>query len=218
MNRYEPNDHERAELYDKPKQMPDGSLYAIVRNQGRFSTKFQLADYPFDKQFLTVVMEDTVSSEDTQVYVPDPDGSVSLDPEITLPGFKVVKPVMRITSNTYPTNFGDLAEPQGDTYSRVTLSVPVTRPLMAMSVKTFVPIVLIVICCVRILRAAALRRGPHRSRHHGVVDSGRVAAHFERHAARRRLPDDARQDLSPCLRVHHRRLGASGADVMVRRR
>jgi len=53
---------------------------------------------------------------------------------------------MRITSNTYPTNFGDLAEPQGDTYSRVTLSVPVTRPLMAMSVKTFVPIVLIVIC------------------------------------------------------------------------
>lgn len=55
--------------------MPDGSLYAIVRNQG----KFQLAD--FDTQFLTVVMKDTVSSEDTQVYVPDPDGSVSLDPK-----------------------------------------------------------------------------------------------------------------------------------------
>jgi hypothetical protein len=146
MNRYDPNDHERAELYEKPKQMPDGSLYAIVRNQGRFSTKFQLADYPFDTQFLTVVMEDTVSSEDTQDYVPDPDGSVSLDPEIALPGFKVGKPVMRITSNPYQTNFGDLAEPQGDTYSRVTLSVPVTRPLMAMSVKTFVPIVLIVIC------------------------------------------------------------------------
>ena len=48
MNRYDPKDHERAELYDKPKQMPDGSLYAIVRNQGRFSTKFQLAEYPFD--------------------------------------------------------------------------------------------------------------------------------------------------------------------------
>jgi hypothetical protein len=48
MNRYDPNDHERAELYDKPKQIPDGSLYAIVRNQGRFSTKFQLAEYPFD--------------------------------------------------------------------------------------------------------------------------------------------------------------------------
>ena len=45
MNRYDPNDHERDELYDKPKQMPDGSLYAIIRNQGRFSTRFQLAGY-----------------------------------------------------------------------------------------------------------------------------------------------------------------------------
>ncbi len=35
MNRYDPNDHQRDELYDKPKQMPDGSLYAIIRNQGR---------------------------------------------------------------------------------------------------------------------------------------------------------------------------------------
>jgi hypothetical protein len=34
-------------------------LYAIVRKQGRFSTKFQLAEYPFDTQFLNVVMEDT---------------------------------------------------------------------------------------------------------------------------------------------------------------
>jgi hypothetical protein len=32
MNRYDPNDHQRDELYDKPKQMPDGSLYAIIRN------------------------------------------------------------------------------------------------------------------------------------------------------------------------------------------
>src|SRR5262249_32442567 len=145
--------------------------------------------------------------------------SVSLDPEITLPGFKVGKPTMRISSNAYPTNFGDLAEPQGDTYSRVTCRFPVSRPLMAMSVKTFVPIVFDRdLRCVRILRAAALRRGPHRARYHGVVDSGRVAAHFERHASRSRLSGDARQDLSPRLRVHHRCLGESGADLMARGR
>lgn len=91
-------------------------------------------------------MEDTIASEDTQIYVPDPSNSLGLDPQITLPGFKVGKPEMRIVSNTYPTNFGDLAVPQRDTYSRVVLSVPVARPLMAMSVKTFVPIGLIVIC------------------------------------------------------------------------
>jgi hypothetical protein len=146
MNRYDPDDHVRAELYAKPKEMPDGSLYAIVRNQGRFSTKFQLEDYPFDTQFLTVVMEDTISGEDAQVYVPDPDGSIGLDPEITLPGFRVGKPKMQIISNTYPTNFGDLSDPEATAYSRLMLSIPVTRPVMAMSVKTFVPIVLIVVC------------------------------------------------------------------------
>jgi hypothetical protein len=134
---------------------------------------------------------------------------------MTLPSFKVGKPIMPITSNTYPTNFGDLADPQGNTYSRVNLSVPVTRH-MAMSVKTFVPIVLIVICAAFVFFVR-----PHYAEGRIGLDitallTGRVAAHFERHAARRRLPDDPRQDLSPRLRVHHRRLGASSTDVMAR--
>jgi hypothetical protein len=182
--------------------MPDGSLYAIIRNQGRFSTKFQLADYPFDTQFLTVAMEDTIASEDTQIYVPDPSGSLGLDPEITLPGFKVGKPEMRIVSNTYPTNFG--------------ASDPVARPLMAMSVKTFVPIVLIVICAALVFFVR-----PHYVE--GRIGLGITALltlvalqHVERHAPRCRLFDDARQDLSPRLRVHHRGIGAGGLDVMAR--
>ena len=145
MNRYASDDNVREELYAKPQIMPDGSLYAIVRYQGRFSTKFELETYPFDTQHLTVVMEDTISGADKQVYVPDSDG-VSLDPDITLPGFKVGKPTMRIADNTYPTNFGDLSEPEADAYSRVIISVPVTRPVVAMSIKTFVPIALIVVC------------------------------------------------------------------------
>ncbi len=217
MNRYDPNDHQRDELYDKPKQMPDGSLYAIIRNQGRFSTKFQLADYPFDTQFLTVAMEDTIASEDTQIYVPDPSNSLGLDPQITLPGFKVGKPEMRIVSNTYPTNFGDLAVPQGDTYSRVVLSVPVARPLMAMSVKTLVPIGLIVICAALVFFVRPhYVEGPHRAWHHRVFDARRAATHVERDAPRCRLFDDARQDLSSCLRVHNRVIGAGGLDVMAR--
>ncbi len=146
MNRYASDDNVREELYDKPLDMPDGSLYAIIRYQGKFSTNFALENYPFDKQFLTVVMEDSLSGSDKQVYVPDGDPAVTLDPEITLPGFKVGKPTIGLAANTYPTNFGDLSEPNADTYSRLTLSVPVTRPVVAMSVKTFVPIVLIVVC------------------------------------------------------------------------
>jgi hypothetical protein len=146
MNRYASDDNQRNELYEKPQVMPDGSLYAIVRYQGRFSTNFALENYPFDKQALTVEMEDTVSGADQEVYVPDGENAVMLDPEITLPGFKVGKPAVSVSVNTYPTNFGDISEPGGDTYSRLTLSIPVTRPVVAMSIKTFVPIALIVIC------------------------------------------------------------------------
>jgi hypothetical protein len=53
---------------------------------------------------------------------------------------------MTVSSNAYPTNFGDLSEPEATDYSRLNIAVPVTRPIVAMSIKTFVPILLIVIC------------------------------------------------------------------------
>jgi hypothetical protein len=67
MNRYASDDNLREELYDKPETMPDGSLYTIIRYQGKFSTNFALENYPFDTQVLTVVMEDTVSGADKEV-------------------------------------------------------------------------------------------------------------------------------------------------------
>lgn len=146
MNRYASDDNVREALYETPKEMPDGGLYSIIRYQGRFATKFPLEQYPFDTQLLTVAMEDTVASTGAQVYVPDGEHPVSLDPVITLPGFTVGTPTMRVVSNTYPTNFGDQSAPKAETYSRIVVTVPVSRPVVAMSLKTFVPIALIVVC------------------------------------------------------------------------
>jgi hypothetical protein len=146
MNRFASDDNWRQDLYPEPQEMPDGSLYSIVRYQGHFSTKFPLEAYPFDTQVLKVIMEDTVSGAASLMYVPDGKHPVTLDPVITLPGFTVGKPTMRIIINTYPTNFGDLSVGEAEPYSRIILSVPVTRPVIAMSLKTFVPIALIVVC------------------------------------------------------------------------
>ncbi|MGV1014171.1 MAG: hypothetical protein ACOYB4_04300, partial [Methyloceanibacter sp.] len=119
---------------------------AIVRYQGLFSTKFYLGYYPFDTQFLKVVMEDTVSGALRQVYIPDGEINVAMNPAVTLPGFTVGTPTMDIVDHTYPTNFGDLSQPNAETYSRIVLAIPVTRPALPMSLKTFVPILLIVAC------------------------------------------------------------------------
>ena len=80
MNRYASDDNVREALYEQPKEMPDGSLYSIIRYQGRFAAKFPLEKYPFDTQLLTVAMEDTVSGAAKQVYVPDGETPVTLNP------------------------------------------------------------------------------------------------------------------------------------------
>jgi hypothetical protein len=133
-------------LYEKPEAMPDGSLYSIIRYRGRFSAKFRLDAYPFDTQVLKVVLEDTILGVDQLLYIPDKFPSVMLDSGITLPGFSVGKPTMLIGENIYPTNFGDLSEPNYETFSRVALSIPVTRPTVSLSIKLFLPIALVVIC------------------------------------------------------------------------
>jgi neurotransmitter-gated ion-channel len=146
MNRFASDDNRRDALTEEPEVMPDGSRYSIIRYQGLFSTKFPLEAYPFDTQNLNVIMEDTLAGAAEQVYVPEGAAPVLVDPVITLPGFRVGKPTMRIVTNTYPTNFGDLSVGEADPYSRVIVSIPVTRPAVAMSLKTFVPILLIVVC------------------------------------------------------------------------
>ena len=146
MNRFASDDNLRESLTEEPVELPGGGYYSILRYQGLFSTKFQLETFPFDTQHLTVIMEDTLTGASDQVYVPDGKTPVIVDPVITLPGFHVGTPTTKITTNTYPTNFGDPSVPDAEAYSRIIVSVPVTRPMVAMSIKTFVPIALIVAC------------------------------------------------------------------------
>ena len=39
--------------------LPDGTLYQVIRNQGKFNTKLPLERYPFDTQHLTMTFEDS---------------------------------------------------------------------------------------------------------------------------------------------------------------
>ncbi len=150
MNRYAPADHERDAGYEEPQKMPDGSLYAIVRNQGRFSTKLILERYPFDRQELKVVIEDSTGGITNQVFVAD-SVRVAINEAVSVPGFRLGIPRLEINANSYPTNFGDLTVGEAESYSRATIVIPIERPLFALSVKTFLPILLILACASLVL-------------------------------------------------------------------
>jgi hypothetical protein len=193
MNRFAGGDNVRELVYDEPQKLPDGSLYSFVRYQGFFSTKFNLETYPFDSQYLTVVMEDSISDISDEVYAPDGKNSIAIDPEITLPGFKVGKPEMKITTNIYPTNFGYfdaaggrcLLKNHADDPGDATGPRPVAQDLRADPADRSMRFA-------RLLHTPDLRRSPHRSRHHGVADAGCPPADSNFIAPRSRVCNDDR--------------------------
>ena len=122
MNRYASDSNIRDELYDKPKPMPTAASIpssAIRASSPPSSSSRNIPSTPRT----VVVMEDTVSAADAQIYVAEQNGGVTINPDITLPGFKVGKPEIHIIERAYPTNFGDLDEPEATDYSRLMLTI-----------------------------------------------------------------------------------------------
>lgn len=131
--------------YEEPEELPSGELYQVVRVQGRFSKKLPLYNYPFDRQTLQVVFEDSVDEAAKMVFVVD-EGSPTLDPKLQLPGFQIGTPTLAIAPHTYPTRFGDTSTATASTYSRATLEIPISRPPLTYGIKLLLPVVCVILC------------------------------------------------------------------------
>jgi len=146
MNFHDPEAHIESVTYDEPEVMEDdGSFYQVIRHQGAFSTAMPLSKYPFDSQVLKFIIEDAEFGDEEVRYVPDPDG-VSINSELTLPGYNIGDVRMRIYPKSYPTTFGDLNNPETAAYSRVVFEVPITRPWQYGVFKLILPVLIILVC------------------------------------------------------------------------
>lgn len=144
-NPYELWGHSTKPNYEKTVRLPNGEYYQAVRTHGRFSQKFALDNYPFDRQELEVLIEDSRYEANLIRFVPDKN-SISINPSLRLPGFAIGKPTLTIVEHEYATNFGDLRLSGGNaTFSRVRVVLPLNRPFMPYAVKFLLPI-LCVIC------------------------------------------------------------------------
>lgn len=124
-----------------------GELYKVFRVQGRFSKKLPLYNYPYDKQKLAILFEDTSSTADDIVYVPDTN-PIAINPNIQLPGYRIGTPTLRTEIRQYPTSFGDPRLPAGtfENYARGIVEIPIERPALAYSIKLLAPIFCVIIC------------------------------------------------------------------------
>ena len=141
MNAFELWGHILTYETEEPEKLPDGSLYQVVRNQGKFNAKLPLGRYPFDTQDLVVAIENTTADNSEVVFVPDR-RPIALSDDLTLPGWKFEEPSLEVVGNRYATDFGD---PSADdpVYSHVVISVPVVRPRGPYAVKLFLPMLLV---------------------------------------------------------------------------
>ena len=141
MNAFELWGHILTYETDKPEKLPDGTLYQVVRNQGKFNAKLPLGRYPFDEQDLVVAIEDSDFDNRDLVFVPDR-RPIALSDDLTLPGWNFDEPTLEVVDNRYSTDFGDPGadDPQ---FSRVVITVPVVRPYGTYSVKLFLPMLLV---------------------------------------------------------------------------
>lgn len=134
--------HNRVLVSPKPEKLPNGDYHQVLRVQGRFSQKLPLNDYPFDRQTLTVEVEDAGLGLSNLVYDAV---EVKVNPDLMLPGFKIGTATFKALAHRYPTDFGDTRNPE-PAYSRLVLSLPMTRPALAYSVKLLLPIFCVIFC------------------------------------------------------------------------
>ena len=125
----------------KPEVLPDGTYYQVLRNQGKFNTKLPLERYPFDTQHLRVLIEDSAADERELVYVPD-DDPIALSADLTIPGWDIGDPSLKVVSNQYDSSFGDPRVAKLS-YSRASFDLPVTRPKGTYALKLLLPMLLV---------------------------------------------------------------------------
>jgi hypothetical protein len=145
MNTFNRSDHVITPLYEEPQKMPDGSLYMATRVRGQFATVMPLETYPFDVQHLKIIFEDSGFGIGKQIYVPD-QVPVLLSPRLSLAGYVIDKAEFARSNILYPTNFGDLRTKELESYSRVTVSVPIHRNTLSNAIKVILPIFLVAVC------------------------------------------------------------------------
>lgn len=131
--------------YEEPETFEDGTRYQVLRVQGRFNTKMPLYDYPFDRQFIGPYIEDNAHDATKVVYELDQD-AVQVNPNLSLPGYILGKPELRLSTEPYPTNFGDTREGERPSYARAYLAVPLSRPLFSQVTLLFAPVGCVIIC------------------------------------------------------------------------
>lgn len=131
-------------LLEKPRILKDGSLYQIMQVHGRFFQPFSLIDFPFDRQTLSINIEDEINAHDNIVYQPDLKDS-GFGASLQIPGWRMLGWHAEATVQDYASNFGSSEVATGSRHAGMTFALSIERRTSFFLWKLFLPL-LIVMC------------------------------------------------------------------------
>ena len=114
-----------ADLEDKLER--DDGWWSTRKFIGTFRNNFELKDFPFDHQNLTILVEEAVLDEPELIYTADTAES-GFASTIGIPGWRLEGLSATAGVRTYPTTFGDPSLPDGSSrYAGLTITIPAER-------------------------------------------------------------------------------------------
>lgn len=114
-------------------------VYQTVRVNSQIKQNWNIANFPFDRQTVEIMIEDYDKDKTRLVFIPDTTGS-KFDKDIKIQGWVVKDFGIKVVDNTYETNYGDPAIPLNEysTYSRTIISFTMERDGKGLFFKLFI--------------------------------------------------------------------------------
>jgi hypothetical protein len=125
-----------------PVLLKDGSHYQLIQIHGRFFQPFSLIDFPFDRQTLTIALEDEVNAHHAIVYVPDLKDS-GFGASLQIPGWRMLGWHAEATTQDYASHFG-APEIAGSTrHAGLRFAIAIERRASFFLWKLFLPLLIV---------------------------------------------------------------------------
>ncbi len=98
-----------AKSYDEPEESKDsidGQAWIMLKMKSTIKENFKVHNFPFDKQHLSIQIENSLFDNKQLVFKPDTEGS-TYDKDLTVDGWVIKNFNVKTTNNDYETSFGD---------------------------------------------------------------------------------------------------------------
>ncbi len=114
-----------------------GTNWSTQKCKATIKKQWDIANFPFDKQHLEIVIEEAISDHEGMIYVADKENSL-MDEKITIDGWHIKNFNIKDGITTYKTTYGDPLLKGSSSYPNILLSVDLERDGTGLFFKLFI--------------------------------------------------------------------------------